>query len=451
VRRLVLVLIGLAVSPFAASPAEAVRSEFFGISEKRQLDDQDLQKIAATGVRTDRIGFDWKLVEKTQGSFRWVWTDQVVGDLAAHRIRSFPFVWGSPTWVASKPSIPPTASGDEQAWQYFLKAAVSRYGPGGSYWANGYRQQHPGATPLPIQSWQVWNEPNLEKYFDPGGTADQLAQKYARLLRISHDAIKSRDPQARIVLAGMPGYPPSGGPRAWDFLKLLYRVPGIKGYFDVAALHPYSRTLDQFRFQIQQVRAVMVNHGDGGTPLWLTEIGWGSGPPDQFGRNVGPSGQQRMLSNSFSTVLNHRSAWNVQRLYWFLWRDPAPGSPFASRCSFCGTGGLLYYDRTPKPAYWAYRGFAAEKTPPQASITSGPAQGGFTKDSTPSFSFASNEPGSTFTCHFDAQPFSPCSSPLTRALPLSNGAHAFYVKAIDAPGNESAVVSRSFTVDTVAP
>ena len=39
----------------------------------------------------------------------------------------------------------------------------------------------------------------------------------------------------------------------------------------------------------------------------------------------------------------------------------------------------------------------------------------------------------------------------TRATPLPNGAHTFSVKAIDAPGNESAVVSRSFTVDTVAP
>src|SRR5207244_11840189 len=35
--------------------------------------------------------------------------------------------------------------------------------------------------------------------------------------------------------------------------------------------------------------------------------------------------------------------------------------------------------------------------------------------------------------------------------PLSDGAHTFYVKAIDAPGNESQVRSRSFTVDTIAP
>ena len=140
----------------------------------------------------------------------------------------------------------------------------------------------------------------------------------------------------------------------------------------------------------------------------------------------------------------------MQRLFWFLWRDPHRGPRTRALCSICGTAGLLRYDRTPKPAYTAFRGFTAETTPPVASITAGPAQGGFTKDPTPTFSFASNEPGSTFVCRFDAAPFKTCASPYTRAAPLSNGPHTFSVKAIDAPGNESAVVSRSFTVDTVA-
>ncbi len=56
-------------------------------------------------------------------------------------------------------------------WQNFLKAAVARYGPTGRYWTTRYRQLYgASATPLPIQSWQVWNEPNLKKYFDPGQT-----------------------------------------------------------------------------------------------------------------------------------------------------------------------------------------------------------------------------------------------------------------------------------------
>ena len=86
----------------------------------------------------------------------------------------------------------------------------------------------------------------------------------------------------------MPGY---GDPKAWDFLDDLYDVPGVKDNFDAAALHPYARDIDQFRDAIQQFRAVMTNHGDGATPLWLTELAWGSAPPDQFGINKGLAGQ----------------------------------------------------------------------------------------------------------------------------------------------------------------
>jgi hypothetical protein len=109
----------------------------------------------------------------------------------------------------------------------------------------------------------------------------------------------------------------------------------------------------------------------------------------------------------------------------------------------------LTYGRAAKPAYSAFRGFTAETTPPVAILTGGPAQGGFTRDPTPTFTFSSSEHGSTFACRFGAEPYSPCASPFT--WPLSNGAHTFSVQAIDAPGNQSAVVTRSFTVDTQAP
>ena len=442
VTRLAVILTGLALSLVAASPAAAARTEFFGIAQSLgRLDSTDLQGMAAVRVRTERFQLQWASVEPTQGSFDWAETDAFVGALSSRGIRPVPFVWGSPRWVARTMAHPPIdTAAHEQAWQDFLKAAVARYGPGGSYWGTPYHQQYgAGATAWPITSWQVWNEPNLPKSFAPSPSAN----KYARLLQISHDAIKSQDPQAQIVLGGLVAYATN---TAWNFLGNLYQVAGAKGNFDVAALHPYSPDLNYFRNAIQQFRGVMKQYGDGGKQLWLTEVGWGSDPPDQFGINKGLAGQNNLLSASFNLVLSNRSAWNVQRVFWFYWRDPP--THLSGSCSFCSSAGLLYYSRTAKPAYSTFKGFTA--TPPRASITSGPSQGGFTNDSTPSFSFASNKVGSTFQCHFDAQAFSPCSSPLT--LPqLADGAHAFFVKAIDANGNESPVVSRSFTVDTVAP
>jgi hypothetical protein len=443
VRRLAVILTGLALSLVAASPAAAARTEFYGIAQSLgRLDNTDLQGMAAVRVRTERFQLQWASVQPTsQDSFDWAETDAFVGALASHGIRPVPFVWGSPRWVANNFAKPPIdTAAHEQAWQDFLKAAVARYGPGGIYWAtNGpYQQAHPGATAWPITAWQVWNEPNLPKYFAPTPSVPQ----YAQLLQISHDAIKSQDPQAQIVLAGLDAYATN---TAWNFLGNLYQVAGAKSNFDVAALHPYASDIDRFRNAMVQFRGVMTQYGDTGKQLWLTEIGWGSDPPDQFGINKGLAGQNTMLSDSFKMILSNRSAWKVQRVFWFYWRDP-PTHP-AGTCSFCSSAGLLYYSRTAKPAYNTFKTFAA--TPPQASITSGPSNGGVTNDSTPTFSFKSNKLGSSFQCHFDAQAYAPCSSPLT--LPqLSNGAHTFYVKAIDANGNEG-VASRSFTVDTVAP
>ncbi len=446
------VLIGLiGVWFLAPSTAGAVRTEFFGIAQQ-QLDAQDMKGMHNARIHTDRFELGWRLLEPSQGSLDWHRSDQSIGALASHGIQPVPFVWGSPSWVASSPSLPPIdTAAHEQAWQTFLYKAVARYGPGGSYWANGYRQTYGAdAEPLPIKAWQIWNEPNLTKRFNPGGTDAGSVQKYARLLALSRDAIKGRDPGAQIVLAGNPAYPPSGNLKAWDFLDALYGIPGAKGDFDVAALHPYASTVGAFRSEIQSFHGAMTSNDDEATPLWLTEFGWGSAPPDGKGINQGLAGQDRLLDGSFKTILANRRAWNVQRMFWFLWRDPAPDSTFAHRCGFCGSAGLLRHDRTAKPAFSTFKSFTAETKPPVASVLSGPGDGSFTQSPTPRFGFASSEAGSTFVCRVDAGSFAPCTSPFT-VPKRSDGAHVFSVKAIDAPGNESAVASRSFTVDTHPP
>ncbi len=225
-------------------------------------------------------------------------------------------------------------------------------------------------------------------------------------------------------------------------------MAGIKNKFDAAALHPYAHDLDRQRRQIARFRGVMVNRLDQATPLWLTELGWGSAPPDSFGINQGPTGQAQLLSDSLKLVLSHRQAWNVERFFWFRWRDPPPSR--SAGCSFCGSSGLFRYSRTPKPAYSTFTGFTAETTRPQARITAEAGREGFTNDPTPRFWLHSNEAGSTFECRVDGRAFRACSSPYAAPL-LPDGPHTLFVKAIDAPGNVSQVVSRRFIVDTRAP
>ncbi len=193
-------LAALSLFLLAASTAgAAVRTEFFGIAQG-QLDPQDRQGMAAARVQTARFMLKWRDIERVRGSYDWSEKDRMIGGLAVKGIRSVPFVWGSPDVGGQWDCLvsPDGSAAERQAWQNFLKAAVGRYGPGGSYWSTKYEQDYgQSATPLPIQSWQIWNEPNLKKYFAPGSTTLQAkANKYAQLLAISHDAIKAKDPQA---------------------------------------------------------------------------------------------------------------------------------------------------------------------------------------------------------------------------------------------------------------
>ena len=197
----------------------AVRTEFFGIAQ--DLDPKDRQGMAAARVQTARFMLKWRDIERS-GDLRLEregpddrWSCREGNPVG-------PVCVGVATWVDNgTASISPIGSAAEiQAWQNFLKAAVGRYGPTGSYWSTKYKQDYgQSAMPLPIQSWQIWNEPNLKKYFGPGSTTLQAkANKYARLLAISHDAIKAKDPRpdrprrdARVPRAerGLPAWPSS--------------------------------------------------------------------------------------------------------------------------------------------------------------------------------------------------------------------------------------------------
>ena len=194
----------------------------------------------------------------------------------------------------------------------------------------------------------------------------------------------------------------------------------------------------------------MTNHGDAATPLWLTEWAWGSGPPDQFGHNVGLTGQQTLLNNSFKLVLQQRTAWNIQRMYLV---------PVARS----GTGVLL---RAPVQ-HLRHRGAAEVQPDREARLQhlqglhgrDDAARGehhrganrAATGDPTPTFAFASNEAGSTFACHFDANASRPAPRRSPRPRRSRTAPTPSSSRRSTPPETRALVRSRSFTVDTVPP
>jgi hypothetical protein len=297
-----------------------------------------------------RFGINWYAVQPRNAPPIWGGIDALVGTLAARGIQPVPFIYGSPRWVAKRPNRPPLGSPRKvRAWRHFLTLLVKRYGRDGVYWTGAYPVQHPAGEPKPITAYQIWNEPNLPKFFP----RKKSTRKYGSLVKIAHRAIRGVDPRAKVVLAGLTGY---AEPRGWTFLNRLYRVKKIKRNFEAAALHPYAATIGQFKSELHRVRQVMQRRHDGDTPLWLTEVGWGSAHGTRrFPLNKGLQGQKRMLRKSFRLVLNKRRAWHLQRLFWFHWRDPAGGT--GGYCSFCPSAGLLRHNFRPKPAYRAFKSF----------------------------------------------------------------------------------------------
>jgi hypothetical protein len=91
-------------------------------------------------------------------------------------------------------------------------------------------------------------------------------------------------------------------------------------------------------------------------------------------------------------------------------------------------------------------------TPPETTIDPATGPTGVVASTSASFAFSSSKPNSTFKCSLDGSTFADCASPRNYPGPLSQGAHTFQVRAIDASGiQDPSPASRNWKVDTVAP
>jgi hypothetical protein len=97
---------------------------------------------------------------------------------------------------------------------------------------------------------------------------------------------------------------------------------------------------------------------------------------------------------------------------------------------------------------WAVDNSLPDETPPETTIKSMPAN---PSDSpTASFTYASNEPGSSFECALDGLAFAPCEPAGISYTDLANGSHSFQVRAVDAGENVDPTPA-GYSFDVVLP
>jgi hypothetical protein len=212
----------------------------------------EAEALGADFIRVDvEIGGIFK---GAPGQPDWSRLDEVMALAKRHHLRVLGLLLATPAYLSSCPERGPQAG-------LCAPSDTTEFGR-----LAGAIAEHARGT---IGHWEVLNEPDADWAF--AGTPEQ----YAGMLRATHDAIKARVPDARVVLGGLqrPADP------AW--LDRVLATPGADAIhgFDVASLHlrgPVGPVVNRYR----QFRASLGQRGFDG-PLWITEFGYPADPAYQ--------------------------------------------------------------------------------------------------------------------------------------------------------------------------
>jgi hypothetical protein len=277
--------------------------------------------------------FSWREIEPTRGQFHWQRPDEVVAGAGYYgldlvvRLDQHPG-WASPVTTAL--NAPPDDLAD---YVRFVSIVAARY-----------RGR--------VKGYIIWNEPNLA--IDWGGRPPDPAG-YAAMLAAAYRAVKEVDPQALVVSAGLAPTNHQDDEAMDDrvFLEAFYQA-GAKDTFDVLGAHPYGFGYppDAPRgahgglnlARVQDLRDIMVRHGDSHKPVWATELGWtvDASGQDEW-QTVSPEQQAEYLLGALQRA---RQEWPWLELV-AVWNLGGHGHAEWSGYS------LLDADGQPRPAYQA--------------------------------------------------------------------------------------------------
>ena len=223
-----------------------------------------LRRTGATVARSDAF---WEASEPAPPvdgvhHYQWAFDDRVAGTLAAHGLRWLPVIDYTAPWAQSIPGQDHSPPSSDPAYAQYAGAFAARYGSDGTFW-----RAHPGLPAQPVQSYEIWNEPDSGEFWTPGPDPGRYAQLYEQ----ARDAILAADPSARVLIGGLKS--PS------TFLPaMLAAQPQLRGHIDGVAIHPYGGPLVVLS-RIRAARATITALGLGQVPLYVTEFGWTTKPP----------------------------------------------------------------------------------------------------------------------------------------------------------------------------
>jgi hypothetical protein len=288
-----------------------------------------LDRLASAGATWVRVDVGWSTLQPNgPGPFDMWYVDLLDAVIEGAKQRGLKVIfdlWQTPSWASDSGHAyaPPRDPAD---FADAVGRAAQRWGDD-------------------VDAWEIWNEPNLDSFFEGTDPAT-----YTALLCAAYPAVKQYDLDP--VLFGGLMY----NDDAW--LRKAYEA-GAKGCFDALATHPYVGPSDAapdtpavgavWRLtHTPAVRAVMNQWGDNRKKIWVTELGWSSGPDsagNPWDRAVTPQRQAQYLREAVDLIRNRYHY--VGPIIWY--RD-VDGPTDHYQDGF----GLLHPDLSDKPAMRAF-------------------------------------------------------------------------------------------------
>jgi hypothetical protein len=316
----------------------------------------------------------WNPEDPADSHYDWESLDAWVTHAVAAGLTPILNIRGAPHWAerCARQSVEAVCNPDPAALAAFTRAAVRRYS--GTF----------GNLPR-VRYWQGLNEPNLSIFFEPQYEGANLVSPdlYRTLLNTFYAAVKSVDPTDIVVAAGLgpiavPKY--TIGPMA--FARKLLCMTGSNEKprpgpiaacggpvnFDIFDIHPYTtggpthegRGNDVEIGDVWKVRNLLAAADKAGrinsvykhTPLWITEFGWDSNPPDPGGLSM------KIEKQWIPEAMYEAWHWKVANFMWYSLDDfpPEPNVPFSESLQT----GLYFWAPTaaqeqPKEMMYAFR------------------------------------------------------------------------------------------------
>jgi len=276
-----------------------------------------------SGAGTVRWQFNWRDVETSPGVYTWVATDAQIRAWTSAGLQIHALLHNPPDFAKLNPDglVPTNLSlpwnDPANGWAQYCYRFASRY-----------RGQ--------IASYEIWNEPDLNQYWE--GTP----QDYFYAMKGCYLAIKAADPDTPVAMAGMAILAERNFmPEVMRLASVDPQGPANNYFFDAANIHMYADPELVYSLSVF-TRRWLNTYGMGNKPIWITETnvalrGYGriADEPDW-----GHASEEEQGWYVLQTAANAFAA-GAQRLMFFRMADDSMDVAF----------GLVRNDYTARPGY----------------------------------------------------------------------------------------------------